>query len=283
MLYNRSGRSALSARQGQTVRLCHVFARPQHAQTHHPVPAFVLERRPDEVYVHYAHADKRLDEWVLERSVRFVGTKVSVKTSHVHPNGKTIKRKRSASTGEQAEEEGGGISKELKLSEEEYDIEHHKQITAKRNFDKVNFGKWQIKTWCAAFLVTPRVHSECAFTHRYFSPYPLIENETDDPPNSVFGSSASHSSLSGIRIPGVSRSSIRSHGRTSDLFAGGLGRSHGAGDKSVLWVCDKCFKYMAEGLSWELHVVSEARPVCEDQIYEARSPAKMHSKTSPRA
>lgn len=23
----------------------------------------------------------------------------------------------------------------------------------------------------------------------------------------------------------------------------------------MLWVCDKCFKYMAEGLSWELHVV----------------------------
>ena len=23
----------------------------------------------------------------------------------------------------------------------------------------------------------------------------------------------------------------------------------------MLWVCDKCFKYMSEGLSWELHVV----------------------------
>lgn len=23
----------------------------------------------------------------------------------------------------------------------------------------------------------------------------------------------------------------------------------------MLWVCDKCFKYMAEGASWELHVV----------------------------
>lgn len=33
------------------------------------------------------------------------------------------------------------------ITEEEYDIQHHKQITAKRNFDKVNFGRWQIKTW----------------------------------------------------------------------------------------------------------------------------------------
>lgn len=22
----------------------------------------------------------------------------------------------------------------------------------------------------------------------------------------------------------------------------------------MLWVCDRCFKYMADGLSWELHV-----------------------------
>lgn len=93
------------------------------------------------------------------------------------------------------------------------------------------------------------------FARRYFSPYPLIENESDEPPTSALGASGSHASLSASRIPGVSRSTIRSHGRTSDLLAGGLGRSHGAGDKSVLWVCDKCFKYMAEGSSWELHVV----------------------------
>jgi hypothetical protein len=32
--------------------------------------------------------------------------------------------------------------------EGDYDIQHHRrQITAQRNFDKVNFGRWQIKTW----------------------------------------------------------------------------------------------------------------------------------------
>lgn len=39
---------------------------------------------------------------------------------------------------------------EVKMTEEEYDIQHHKQITAKRNFDKVNFGQWQIKAWYVA-------------------------------------------------------------------------------------------------------------------------------------
>lgn len=89
---------------------------------------------------------------------------------------------------------------------------------------------------------------------RYFSPYPLTETESEEQVTTP----GSHGSTSAAnRIPGVSRSSFRSHGRTSDLLAGGLGRSHGI-EKSMLWVCDKCFKYMAEGLSWELHVVSPA-------------------------
>jgi histone acetyltransferase HTATIP/histone acetyltransferase MYST1 len=46
---------------------------------------------------------------------------------------------------------------------------------------------------------------------------------------------------------------MRSHGRTSDLLAGGLGRTHGIGEKSILWVCDRCFKYMADGPTWDVH------------------------------
>lgn len=89
------------------------------------------------------------------------------------------------------------------------------------------------------------------FSARYFSPYPLAESEADD-------GGASHapaSSAQAPRIPGVHRATVRSHGRTSDLLAGGLGRTHGVGERSILWVCDRCFKYMADGLSWELHVV----------------------------
>lgn len=57
-----------------------------------------------------------------------------------------------------------------------------------------------------------------------------------------------------VRIPGVQKVTARSHGRTSDLLAGGLGRAHG-GEKSMLWVCEMCFKYMADNNSYELHVV----------------------------
>ncbi|KAG6331645.1 hypothetical protein ID866_7446, partial [Astraeus odoratus] len=141
------------------------------------------------------------------------------------------------------------------MTEEELDIQHHKQITAQRNFDKVNFGRWQIKTW-------------------YFSPYPLTESEMEDPtytnacastsspaspggkPPSSAPAVAHKPSKSGARppkIPGVQRTTLRSHGRTSDLLAGGLTRSHLTGDKSVLWVCERCFKYMSEGSVWEMH------------------------------
>ncbi|KAI6021182.1 acyl-CoA N-acyltransferase [Pisolithus marmoratus] len=102
------------------------------------------------------------------------------------------------------------------------------QITARRNFDKVNFGQWQIKTW-------------------YFSPYPLSESEAEDtattyrPPSSC-GSPTPSSSIPSRppkpvgrspKIPGVQRTTLRSYGRTSDLLAGGLTRSHLTGEKSV--------------------------------------------------
>lgn len=136
------------------------------------------------------------------------------------------------------------------ITEEEYDIQHHKQITAKRNFDRVTFGRWQIKTWCVSQPRADYMRDVLTWSlRRYFSPYPLTESETDE--------HAASPAVSGVgRIPGVSRSTFRSHGRTSDLLAGGLQR--GGGEKSMLWVCDRCFKYMAEGLSWEAHVVRRA-------------------------
>jgi hypothetical protein len=56
---------------------------------------------------------------------------------------------------------------------------------------------------------------------------------------------------------GMLRSTLRAHGRTADLVAGGLGRDSNVplGD-TTLWVCDRCFKYMREGVHWELHTVS---------------------------
>ncbi|OCH88992.1 acyl-CoA N-acyltransferase [Obba rivulosa] len=197
---------------------------------------FVLGRRPGEVYVHLVNTDKRLDEWVPEADVRLAATQAA-EGSGVNGTepGSSRKRKRghdglaSDASTPRVGSSGTPMDEDLAaaphITEEEYDIQHHKQITAKRNFDRVTFGKWQIKTW-------------------YFSPYPLTESETEE--------TASPAASGSGRIPGVSRSTIRSHGRTSDLLAGGLQR--GGGEKAMLWVCDRCFKYMAEGLSWEAHV-----------------------------
>ncbi|KAI6107360.1 acyl-CoA N-acyltransferase [Pisolithus croceorrhizus] len=138
------------------------------------------------------------------------------------------------------------------MSEEDELEVQHKQITARRNFDKVNFGQWQIKTW-------------------YFSPYPLTESELEEPatahrdhkPPSSRASPTSSGAMPSRppkpigrppKISGVQRTTLRSHGRTSDLLAGGLTRSHLTGEQSVLWVCDRCFKYITEGPVWEIHV-----------------------------
>ncbi|KII94412.1 hypothetical protein PLICRDRAFT_36682 [Plicaturopsis crispa FD-325 SS-3] len=203
----------------------------------------VLERSKDKVYVHYGDTDKRLDEWIPDTDLRNVAGELRHREAdNASAEGSnTRKRKRDSlsplsPTPHQPSTDTPGMADGTKpkvpLTEEEFDIRHHKQITAKRNFDKVNFGQWQIKTW-------------------YFSPYPLSETETDAPgtPNASTSSSAQTA-----KIPGVNRATFKSHGRTSDLLAGGLGRTHGSGERSILWVCDRCFKYMADGALWELHV-----------------------------
>lgn len=161
--------------------------------------AHVLERRPGEIYVHYVNTDKRMDEWVPEHLVRSLqgqkqepsGTSTSTAEASraiSHVNG-TKKRKRSSSVETSHDtkrvlnvpqlvpSEIGGVPADddprtLKMSEEEYDLEHHKQLTARRNFDKVIFGRWSIRTW-------------------YFSPYPLMENELESEASSTPGPSSS--------------------------------------------------------------------------------------------
>ncbi|KAG6819788.1 hypothetical protein H0H93_008639, partial [Arthromyces matolae] len=126
-----------------------------------------------------------------------------------------------------APEPEAGTPTQITMTEEEYDIEHHKQITAQRNFEYVYFGEWQVKTW-------------------YFSPYPLSESEIDDP--------ALHAA--GHGIPGVYKASGRSHGRTSDMLAGGLlrGATRPGAERVHLWVCQQCFKYMTEPSLYEAHI-----------------------------
>ncbi|KAI0271707.1 acyl-CoA N-acyltransferase [Gloeopeniophorella convolvens] len=157
--------------------------------------AHVLERRASEVFVHYLGTDKRLDEWVPTAAVHTGSSPPPTKansstTSRV--NGSTRKRRRSPSPPPAPQPPAPLPSAATSAA-------------ARRNFDKVNFGHWQIRTW-------------------YFSPYPLTDGEGED---------------------------ALGHGRTMDLFAGAVGREHAGG---VLWVCDRCFKYMADGTSWEIHM-----------------------------
>lgn len=124
--------------------------------------AHVLERNEEDVYVHYVNTDKRLDEWVAARDVRPAAGGLEAATVS---NGAGRKRKRGSLAGEGSRGNGspsksdaGAVSVKPEehdgaaaITEEEYDIEHHQQITAKRNFDKVVFGRWQIKTWCVSY------------------------------------------------------------------------------------------------------------------------------------
>ena len=81
---------------------------------------------------------------------------------------------------------------------------------------------------------------------RYYSPYPLTDTELDDPDGTP-ATPQPHITKS----PGVTRTTERSHGRTSDLLAGGMGR----GRQSDLFVCEMCFKYMSDGTFYETHRV----------------------------
>jgi hypothetical protein len=140
-------------------------------------------------YVHYLNTDKRLDEWVSEELVR-PATEHEAGTTAMGPSSSTTngiqtrKRKRGSDTvhpssttrrvsnaantqPDTPREEGISNGTETQptqpreLTEEEYDIQQHRKLFSKRNFDKVVFGQWQIKTWCvcACLRSTLRVHS----------------------------------------------------------------------------------------------------------------------------
>lgn len=113
--------------------------------------AQILYRREAQAYVHFLNTDRRLDEWVPEgqlrlaepheitESVEFRGRKRK-RGSGYHGNSPSVSQNgepRSTRSVSPAETE----------SEEDSDIGEHLRMTSKRNFDRVNFGHWQIKTW----------------------------------------------------------------------------------------------------------------------------------------
>jgi len=113
---------------------------------------------------------------------------------------------------------------------------------AERNFDKVNFGQWHIKTWSVEGISSL---DDFDMPIRYYSPYPPTESDADDT-----NASASQRA-SPFAQTGSSR--VAAHGHQ--------GRTQGLGLKPLLLVCDRCFKYMSDGRSWELHIVRFAAPV----------------------
>lgn len=133
-------------------------------------------------YVHYRNTDKRLDEWVSDELIR-PATNHEARISIMGPSSSTAngiqtrKRKResdaaqpspttrrvsnaAAAQPETAREEDASNGTKTQpiqpreLTEEEYDIQQHRKLFSKRNFDKVVFGQWQIKTWCALIYVS---------------------------------------------------------------------------------------------------------------------------------
>ncbi|KAF9074025.1 acyl-CoA N-acyltransferase [Rhodocollybia butyracea] len=190
-------------------------------------PVTILQESPHEprVFVHYVNLDKRNDEWVPKTLLK--------PTSTEHPTVSSKKRKRSSQDASgspsrsqsPSSEEAMHETEQIVMTEEEYDIQFHKQINDRRNFDQVYVGEWLIKTW-------------------YFSPYPLTENEDAEPALSQGSNPLPN------RIPGLTRTTLRAHGRTSELLAGGMGRR---GEKEILYVCEMCFKYMTDGSAWEGH------------------------------
>lgn len=119
--------------------------------------AHILQRRAGELYVHYLNTDKRLDEWIPEDTCKLAKEKseATAPTSRKRKRGASRRSSvpisnspAAGSTTTSNETPNGGTSgDEVVMTEEDYDIQHHKQITAQRNFDKVHFGDWQIKTW----------------------------------------------------------------------------------------------------------------------------------------
>lgn len=215
--------------------------------------AEILRHSENQVYVHYMDSDKRMDEWVPKEECRKMTASslcdvlVGNAENHAVNVDRFTDQTGECGMGSRKRKRGGPAGRRMMREAEQLHMQlqhckmypgdgfsrvgdngstHQKRITEQRNFDKVHFGEWQVKTW-------------------YYSPYPLTDVEEDF---------LSPSIVMQPRIPGVHKASIKSHGRTSDLLAGGLGRFQAGVEMPALWVCQQCFKYMADGTSYGLHL-----------------------------
>ena len=116
--------------------------------------AHVLQRRDGEVYVHYVNTDKRMDEWVPEESCRRDGdvAPLSIESTNRKRKHKSYSLEPSALNGfalrsAYGENKGSHMPTEIVMTEEDFDLQHHQQLRAQRNFDVIIFDVWKIKPW----------------------------------------------------------------------------------------------------------------------------------------
>lgn len=122
----------------------------------------VLQHRSADghAYVHYEGSDNRLDEWIPRSELRRVepdsdalpsgtnnGKRKREESTTLLPASPTNSTRASSFEATPLPDTKTVTASQDTMTEEEFDVQHYKQITAQRNVDKVNFGQWQIKTW----------------------------------------------------------------------------------------------------------------------------------------
>jgi histone acetyltransferase MYST1 len=216
----------------------------------------VLARTEGQAYVHYLHQDKRMDGYVPVGCVRL---------ADAAQQGAAELDDELAVDAEEAAVFGDAAAGTL--TEEEYDILHHKQIGARRNFDNVYFRTWEIRTWCVR---PPAGLQRWLMRGRYWAPYPMADDERDK----LFPTDGGDGEL---------RKGVTSHSRTSDLLAGSLARGGVGVQRGSLWVCDGCFKYMMDAAPWDLHTVRGPPSVLRPSVLTGARAEKVRAEGAARS
>ncbi|KAG9103342.1 hypothetical protein FRC06_011340 [Ceratobasidium sp. 370] len=233
--------------------------------------ATILQKRTSEYYVHYDGLDKRLDEWVPIDAVEIIRNPPTAQTPNPEPQseGATRGKKRNRTAGLAAAAHSDNTLGALDRSATPQDdpsnpptnhlpptlgpslhtrdqteaAQQHRALTARRNFDRVNFGQWHIKTW-------------------YFSPYPSFDDDAEThtrpraTPEGPGAAQAGGAAPAGAAARSTTAMDLSANTAvTASNTITGAAASAGSGD-ATLWVCDRCFKYMRDGTAWELHKAS---------------------------
>jgi histone acetyltransferase MYST1 len=136
-----------------------------HYSISHTGDVHIIKTSEDKAFVHYVGTDKRLDEWVMLSELYSTPSTPSPSSTPSRTT-RRGKRKRDGSDGTHSPDSSTtprgspkpngsipiipippAVAPQVTMTEEEYDMEHHKQISAVKNFEKVHFGLWLIKTW----------------------------------------------------------------------------------------------------------------------------------------